>query len=63
MVHGMTIRPERAQMKARFDILPEEKQSEILGMAEAFAYVQKDEESWEQVTRDRVPEIQVKNAG
>jgi hypothetical protein len=58
MVHGMTLRPERAQMKVSFDILSEEKQSEILGMAEAFTYAQKDEERWEKTTGDRLPEGQ-----
>jgi hypothetical protein len=57
------MRPERSQMKVRFDILSEEKQSEILGMAEAFAYVQQDEKGREQTTGDRLPEVQAKSAG
>jgi hypothetical protein len=61
MISGMTLRPERSQIKVRFDILSEEKQSEILGMAEAFAYVQQDEKGREQTTGDRLPEVQTKS--
>jgi hypothetical protein len=63
MIYGMTLRPERAQMKVSFDILSEEKQSEILGMAEAFAYAQEDEKSWEKASMDRLPEGQVERGG